>query len=200
MSASAPEERRPVVTPTRIIPPGAPVPLPPGPPGPDDVPPWWSVRPGAPGDAPPPPPATPGPPPAADGPGSSPSVIEVRVTLLPTEPAPEPGLWERLRAQLAGIAPAWKLVGGLVLPLLPIPGVGHSIASVWATCVTDIREGLGAPHGYALALITLTVSARALVGTRALRWVAATTTSLIGLLFGALDPFDLVTITTGVHR
>ncbi|MFF9199977.1 hypothetical protein ACF09L_32700 [Streptomyces sp. NPDC014779] len=187
-------ERR-AVTPSRIIPPG--MPLPDHPPGPGDIPPWRT--PPAPA-APPAPPAGPPerfvflPPPPPPGP------IEVHVRLLPVELPPEPTRWERAWAWVTGIAAPWKICVALGATLLPIPGVGYSVAGVWAYCVGDARETFGVPYGYGLALVPLTITLRVFSKTRALRWFVASTIGLVGLTFGAFRPFDIVTIVTGVTR
>ncbi|MFE6103201.1 hypothetical protein ACFVQ4_25035 [Streptomyces laurentii] len=183
------------ITPTRIIPGGAP--LPGRPPGPDDIPPWRTPPPAPP--APPPPPERivflpPPPPPPLPGP------VEVRVQFLPVEPPPEPTRWERLRDWITSIAGPWKLSAALAAGLIPIPGIGYSLAGIWTYCVSDTRETFGVPHGYGLAIAVLLFTGRAMLRTRALRWITATVVALVGLIFGALDPFDLVTITTGVTR
>ncbi|MFF9197323.1 hypothetical protein ACF09L_19155 [Streptomyces sp. NPDC014779] len=184
---------RPIV-PSRIIPPGAP--LPDHPPGPGDIPPWRTQP------APPAPPAEP-PPPAQFvflPPPPPPGPVEVHVRLLPIELPPEPTRWERAWAWVTGIAAPWKICVALGATLLPIPGVGYSAAGVWAYCVGDARQTFGVPYGYGLALVPLLISARALRRTRALRWLVATAIGTVGLVFGAVDWFDIVTITTGVTR
>jgi hypothetical protein len=181
------------IVPTRIIPAGAP--LPERPPGPGDIPPWRAPA------APPAPPAPPIPPmvmPWPDPPAPGP--IEVHVTFLPVEEPPEPSRGERLWAWITSIAKPWKIVAALLGALLPIPGIGYSLAGVWAYCVSDARTTFGIPYGYGLALVPLLLSARALARTRALRWLVATVIGLTGLVFGAVDWFDIVTITTGVTR
>ncbi|WP_282698027.1 hypothetical protein [Streptomyces sp. CC208A] len=177
------------ITPTHIIPASAA--LPPRPPGPDDIPPWRTPP------APPTPPAVPTPPPPQPGP------IEVHVTLAPAEgpPAPpEPSRWATAWTQLTTIAPVWKLAAAFLAALLPIPGVGYSLAGVWAWCVGDARETFGPQYGYGLATVPFLLAVRALRRTPALRYLTATVIGLIGLVFGALDLFDVVTITTGVTR
>ncbi|MFH8717255.1 hypothetical protein [Streptomyces zaomyceticus] len=182
------------IVPTRIIPAGAP--LPERPPGPGDIPPWRtaSAAPPAPPAPPVPPMAMPWPDPPATGP------IEVRVTFVPAEEPPEPSRGERLWTWLTSIASPWKLAAALLAALLPIPGVGYSAAGIWAWCVADTRDAFSAAHAYGLALVPLLIAVRALRRTHALRFLIATVIGLVGLIFGALDPFDVVTITTGVTR
>ncbi|XUM01244.1 hypothetical protein ACQ86F_31690 [Streptomyces venezuelae ATCC 10712] len=178
------------ITPTRIIPAGAP--LPDRPPAPGDIPPWR--EPVAPPAPPSPPMAMPWPEPPPPGP------IEVVVTFLPAEEPPEPTRGERLWAWLTSIAKPWKIVLALLAALLPIPGVGYSAAGVWAYTVGLARTEVGIPWAYALTGVPLLLAGRLLHRTRALRFLVAAAIALIGLLFGALSPFDLVTITTGVSR
>ncbi|MEU0084917.1 hypothetical protein [Streptomyces sp. NPDC006274] len=84
--------------------------------------------------------------------------------------------------------------------MIPIPGVGHSLGSIWAYCVADARQTFGIAYGYGLGLVPLLLASRAFARTQALRWLTASVVALIGLIGGALDWFDIVTITTGVHR
>lgn len=181
------------ITPSRIIPAG--VPLPDRPPAPGDIPPWRTPP------APPAPPAGPPPerfvflpPPPPSGP------VEVHVRLLPVDLPPEPTRWERAWAWLTGIAKPWQIAAALLASLIPIPGVGYSLAGVWAYCVGDARDTFGVPYGYGLALVPLAITLRALSKTRALRWLVASVIGLVGLVFGAIHPFDIVTIVTGVTR
>ncbi len=180
------------IIPTRIIPAGAP--LPERPPGPGDIPPWRT----APATPPPVPPVTPTVMPWPEPPPLGP--IEVHVTFLPAEEPPEPSRGERLWTWVTSIAAPWKILAALLAALLPIPGVGYSLAGVWAHTVGEARTEVGIPWAYALTTVPLLLAARLLHRTRALRFLIATVIALIGLLFGALDPFDIVTITTGVTR
>ncbi|MFJ3097370.1 hypothetical protein [Streptomyces hydrogenans] len=179
------------INPTRVIPGGTP--LPPRPPGPGDVPPWRTPT------APPAPPAAPEPP-AAVLPLPPSGPIEVHVRLLPVEEPPEQSRRERAWAWITGIAPAWKIIVALLAAMVPIPGVGYSLAGVWAYTVGQARIEVGAPWAYGLGIVPLLLAARALYRTGALRFLIATVIAATGLIFGALDPFDVVTITTGVHR
>uniref|UniRef100_UPI00202ED55C hypothetical protein n=1 Tax=Streptomyces sp. MSC1_001 TaxID=2909263 RepID=UPI00202ED55C len=130
----------------------------------------------------------------------APGPIEVRVTFAPVEEPPEPSRAERLWGWITSIAAPWKILLALLAALLPIPGVGYSLAGVWAYTVGEARTEVGAPWAYALTTVPLLLAARGLQRTRALRFLIATVITLVGLVFGALDPFDLVTITTGVTR
>lgn len=186
---------RPIV-PTRIIPPGAP--LPDRPPGPDDIPPWRAParahsHPAPHPSAHPPKNPHPNPHPAPADPGP----IEVRVTLVPAEvpaPEPEPTRLDRIRA----IAPLWKILAALAGAVVPIPGVGYSISGVWAYCVSETRDTFGAAWGYALALITLSLAGRAVSRTRSLRTLFALAVCLIGVT-GAAHLYDPITALTGAH-
>ncbi|MER8233494.1 hypothetical protein [Streptomyces sp. NPDC094049] len=181
------------IVPTRIIPGGAP--LPDRAPVPGDIPPWRAMA------APPAPPTPPPPPMAMLWPElPPPGPIEVHVHFLPVEEPPEPTRRERLWAWITGIAPPWKITAALVAVLLPIPGVGYSLAGVWAYTVGLARTEVGIPWAYALTGLPLLLGARLVHRTRSLRHLVGTVIFLVGLLFGALDPFDLVTITTGVTR
>ena len=208
---------RPII-PTRIIPAGAP--LPDRPPGPDDIPPWRAPAPAPPHpsahlphSAPHPPHPTPDPPrtrthPAAHPPHpphpsahphfdpAHPSTIEVRLTYEPfyLEPEPEPSLWDRVRT----FAPAWKIAAALAGAVVPIPGVGYSLGSVWAYTVSEGRAEWGAALGYGLALVPVLLAGRAVAGTRSTRALLALAIALVGVT-GAVHLFDPVTAVTGVH-
>ncbi|MGW4028224.1 hypothetical protein ACWEFL_02710 [Streptomyces sp. NPDC004838] len=184
-------ERRPAITPTRIIPAG--VPLPARPPTPDDVPPWRAPAPE--GQSPPPenPPAPPtDPEPEPERPGT----IEVRIAYdpYPITPDPEPSLWDRITR----IAPGWKLLAAVLGAMLPIPGVGYSLATVWAYTVTQARTEFGPGWAYALALTPLALAARAVRRTRSLLALFALVIALIGLT-GAIHWFDPIAALTGVR-
>ncbi|MEV0963282.1 hypothetical protein AB0J25_11950 [Streptomyces sp. NPDC049910] len=176
------------ITPTRIIPAGAPLPA--RPPAPDEAPPWRAPAPPYPGAHPPPPP------PRDDRP---PGPIEVRVTVdlaVPYE-EPEPSLWERFGAWLRQFGRPWQFCLVFAAAVLPIPGVGYSLGTVWAYTVGEARE-VGVAHAYVLALVPLYLAARAVRRTHSLRWLFALAVALIGVT-GAVDWFDPITALTGVH-
>lgn len=132
------------ITPTRIIPAGTP--LPPRGPEPGEVPPWRAAP------APPAPPVPPAPSPAAPPPPPPVQQIfipqgpfEVHVTLQP--PEPEPTRWERFAAWAGQFGRPWQAAGALVLALLPIPGVGYSVATTWASAVSEARGAGGRALG-----------------------------------------------------
>ncbi|WP_228974980.1 hypothetical protein [Streptomyces sp. DH12] len=170
------------ITPTRIIPAGAPLPAQPDP-----------------GGAPPrymPPPAP------APAPAPAPGPVEVRVTVDLAYPyaQPEPTRWERLTTWLGRFGKPWQAVGGLLLAVVPIPWTGHSAASTWAYTVHLARD-IHLGYAYALALIPLAIVVRRILrhgGTVLRLWALAVTA--IGGLTGALHWFDLITFLTGVHR
>ncbi|MFJ3834462.1 hypothetical protein ACIPY6_02975 [Streptomyces sp. NPDC090054] len=171
------------ITPTAIIPPGAPLPAQstpppaPPPPPPPSTPNWWTL-----------PPPTPGP-------------IQVHVTLHPATLPPPPTRWERLAAWLRRFGQPWQAAAALVLAVTPIPGVGvgYSIATTWAY-VVEMGHDIGPWQPYALGCLPF-----ALVATRILRR-GGTVYRLFLLVvtgfgvWGAIDPFDLITLLTGVTR
>lgn len=176
----------------RIIPPGAP--LPDRPPEPDDIPPWRA----APPPPPPPPPAEPAwyqapPPPPGD------IVHRVQVEIVWPQPEPEPTRWQRLTAWLRRFGSPWQAALALAAAVTPIPPTGYSIATTWAYTV-DLGRDIGPWQPYALGCLPF-----ALVVTRILHrggsvrrlFLLVVTTAGV---WGAIDPFDLVTILTGVTR
>lgn len=185
------------ITPTRIIPAGAP--LPNRGPLPGELPPWWEQP--APANEPPSPP---GPPPAvptaaAPDPALLPAPqVHVHV-VVPYEPPPEPTRWQRFAAWLRGYGRPYQIAGALLLTVLPAPGTRYSAMTTAAYATAQARTEWGAPTGYALALVPL---AWACAHTRRHPTIPRLCTVAIALggLLGALDPFDLVTAYTGVHR
>ncbi|MFJ4837154.1 hypothetical protein [Streptomyces sp. NPDC088746] len=182
------------ITPTRIIPAGAP--LPDRGPLPGEMPPWW--KPPTP-PTPPPPPTTPPPPPApAPLPVPAPQV-HVHV-VIPYEEPPEPTRRERLWAWLRTIGRPWQVCGALLLAVVPVPGLGHSAASIWAYGVGEARAEWGAQQGYALAAVPLAWAVlRAVKHGPSLRRLWLGVIGTFGLI-GATDLFDIVTLLTGVTR
>ncbi|MGW6652463.1 hypothetical protein AMK23_26220 [Streptomyces sp. CB02130] len=125
-------------------------------------------------------------------------VVHVHV-VLPYEPEPEPTRWQRLWAWATSIGRPWQICGALALALLPIPGVGYSIATIWASLVTTARTEYGQANAYALALTPLAIAVMRIVrsgGT--LRRLLLLAVSLVGLA-GAINLYDPVTWITGVH-
>ncbi|WP_326768648.1 hypothetical protein OG978_32660 [Streptomyces sp. NBC_01591] len=200
MSADqVPAEERRVVTPTRIIPAdhGIPTarPMPQAPPGTTDLPPWRTAAP-TPAPAVPPPPPPPPPMPAIVVPVPQ-GPIEVLVTLQP--PEHEPTRWQRLTAWLGQFGRPWQAAGALTLALLPIPGVGYSIATTWASAVSGMRAEWGQQAGYALALTPLSWALlRIYYHGGTIRRLLVLAVSVVGMA-GAIHLYDPVTWITGVH-
>ncbi|MFD8687826.1 hypothetical protein [Streptomyces sp. NPDC059651] len=186
------------ITPTRIIPAGAP--LPERPPLPGELPPWWE-RP-VPTAAPPGPPAPP-PPPVVARPAPAPEPLpapQVHVhVVMPYEPEPEPTRRERLWAALRRIGRPWQISGALLLTVLPLPGTGHSTATGWAHAVSQARAEQGQAAGYVLALTPLAIAVmRILTSGGTLGRLLLLAVSLVGLT-GAIHLYDPVTWITGVR-
>ncbi|MDV9194331.1 hypothetical protein [Streptomyces sp. Wh19] len=186
------------ITPTRIIPAGTP--LPERGPEPGEIPPWRTAP------APPVPPAPPMMPPAAPPAAPPPPPVqqifipqgpfEVHVTLQP--PEPEPTRWQRLWAWATSIGRPWQICGALFLASLPAFG-GHSIATLWASCVAEARAEGGQGAGYALALTPLAIAVIRIVrGGGTLPRLLLLAISFTGLA-GAIHIYDPVTWITGVH-
>lgn len=197
-----PAKERRLVTPSRIIPAGTP--LPPRAPEPGEVPPWRAApappTPPAPLAAPPvapqAPPPVPPPPPVQQifipqGP------FEVHVTLQP--PEPEPTWWQHLTAWAGRFGRPWQAASALVLALYPIPKVGYSVATTWASVVSETRDAGGQGAGYALACAPLAWAVLRLYycgGT--IRRLTIFAVSVVGFA-GAIRLYDPVTWITGVH-
>ncbi|MFJ8883627.1 hypothetical protein ACIRJR_09455 [Streptomyces sp. NPDC102402] len=181
---------RPII-PTRIIPAGAP--LPDRGPLPGELPPWWK-----PPTPPVPPPAATPPPAPAPAPLPVP-VPQVHVHLVaPYYEAPEPTRRERLWAWVRTIGRPWQVCGALFLAFLPIVG-GDSVATLWASVVTEARAEGGQSAGYALALTPLAIAViRITTDGGTLKRLLLLAISLVGLA-GAIDLYDPVTWITGVR-
>ncbi|MFF5842138.1 hypothetical protein ACFY74_11795 [Streptomyces massasporeus] len=183
-------EPRPV-TPTRVIPAGAPLPA--RPPEPGEEPPWRT----------PPPPPPPVPPVPAD---PEPRIVEVRhvheviLTSPDPDPEPDPSRWERLGGWLGAYVRPWHAVLALFLAVLPIPGVGYSAATIWHYTVGLGRDSWGIGWGYALGLIPFALAVTTLLrrGGNPLRLFFLTVT-FIGSL-ASLSWYDPVQFLTGVAR
>ncbi|MEV7112358.1 hypothetical protein [Streptomyces anulatus] len=192
--------RKPII-PSMIIPGG--VPLPSGPPPPGAVPPWRAPAPAA--AAPPPPSPTAPPAVAVPAPPPPPAPVHVHHVHVTVQPVPyyepvEPTWWDRTCAWMRSIGRPWQLTLALLAAVVPIPGVGHSAASVWAYTVGETRTEWGATYGYALALAPLAwVVMRTVRHGGTLRRIWAGTVAVIGLI-ASIDLFDIVTLLTGVTR
>ncbi|MGW1463858.1 hypothetical protein ACWCPT_05820 [Streptomyces sp. NPDC002308] len=185
---------RPII-PTRIIPAGAPLPDR----GPllGEIPPWWRTPAPAAPPVPPPPPTTTVPPPApAPAPLPAPQV-HVHV-VLPYEPPPEPTRRQRLWAWVRTIGKPWQLGGAIGLAFLPLLG-GDSIATLWASCVTEARAEAGQGAAYTLACTPLFIAVvRVTTGGGTVLRLLLLAVSIVGLA-GAINLYDPVTWITGVH-
>ncbi|WP_329592149.1 hypothetical protein OG195_27345 [Streptomyces sp. NBC_01362] len=186
------------ITPTRIIPAGSP--LPERGPEPGEIPPWRTAP------APPAPPAPPVMPPAAPPAAPPPPPVqqifipqgpfEVHVTLQP--PEPEPTRWERFTAWVGQFGRPWQICGGVALALLPIPGVGYSVATTWASVVSETRDAGGQGTAYALACTPLAWALlRIYYSGGTIRRLTVLAVALVGLT-GAFHLYDPVTWVTGV--
>ncbi|MFD3749730.1 hypothetical protein ACFWVT_05595 [Streptomyces cyaneofuscatus] len=143
------------------------------------------------------PPAVPA---AAPAPPPSPPTPQVHVHLVaPYYEEPEPTRRERLWAWITSIGRPWQIAAVLVLAFLPIPGIGYSVATIWASFVTEARAEFGQANAYALALTPLAIAVMRIVrGGGTLRRLLLLAISLTGLM-GAIDLYDPVTWITGVH-
>jgi hypothetical protein len=183
------------ITPTRIIPAGAP--LPERPPGPGDLPPWRT---------PPAPPPPPPPPPPAPAP---PQPIEVRhvheVVLVAPEPAPEERapLWSRLWERLV----TWRMVAAVIAALTPW-AQGDSPVGLWSGLLHDARTEASIGAAYVIAAVAIGAAwgldhsacrPHRTTGTLVPRLVPRffLVTALIGSV-GALGWYDPITLLTGV--
>ncbi|MFF2964250.1 hypothetical protein ACFVT1_36405 [Streptomyces sp. NPDC057963] len=197
MSADQPAGERRVVTPTRIIPADHEIPtarpMPQAPPGTTDLPPWRTAAPMPAPAAPPPPP----PPPPVQQIFIPQGPFEVHLTLQP--PEPEPTWWERFTTWAGRFGRPWQICGGVVLALIPIPGVGYSVATTWASAVSETRDAWGQGTAYGLALTPLAWAFLRLYylgGT--IRRLTVLAVSVVGLT-GVFHLYDPVTWVTGVH-
>ncbi|MFD5041979.1 hypothetical protein ACFWNI_33555 [Streptomyces sp. NPDC058377] len=193
---------RPII-PTRVIPAGAP--LPDRGPLPGELPPWHHPTAPAPAPAaaqPPVPPAPRAPAAAPAAPAPAPLVPQIHVHLVaPYFEEPEPTRRERIWAWVRSIGRPWQVCGALALAFVPITGE-HSIATLWASCVTEARAQGGQDAGYALALTPLGLAVIHLIRSTGPRGGLARllllAISLTGLA-GAIDLYDPVTWITGVR-
>ncbi|MFE7954398.1 hypothetical protein [Streptomyces sp. NPDC057413] len=180
-------ESRPV-TPTRIIPAGAPLPA--RPPEPGEAPPWRTPPP------PPPPPAMPDPPPVPPDP--EPRPVEVRhvhemvLTWADTDPEPDPWwarLWDRVFT--------WRMGGAILAALTPWAG-GHSPVGAWADTLHQARTEASVGAAYVIAGVA--VGAAWALDRRTGRWLPRflLVTATVGSL-GVLAWYDPILLLTGVH-
>jgi len=177
----APHDRRPV-TPTRVIPAGAP--LPDRPPEPGEIPPWRT---------PPAPPPVPPPPP--------PAPVEVRhvhvhevVVVTPESEAETPPLWARVWDRMV----TWRMLIAVLTALTPW-AEGRSPVGIWAATLRQARTEASIGAAYVIAGLALAAAwgldrhtSRAVP-----RFLLVT--ALAGS-FGVLDWYDPITALTGVLR
>ncbi|MDX2616126.1 hypothetical protein [Streptomyces stelliscabiei] len=174
------------ITPTRIIPAGAPLPA--RPPAPGETPPW---RP-----PPPTPPAPPALPPSAPWPAAPPpGPIEVRVTVdlvAPAEPEPDSGLLSRLWDWLV----TWRMISAILAALLPW-AAGQSPVGIWSHTVHQARTEAGVGAAYVIAMVAL--AAAWALDRHTGRWLPRflLVTASLGA-FGVLHWWDPFLLLTGV--
>ncbi|MFC5654497.1 hypothetical protein [Streptomyces nogalater] len=190
-----PDQPRPrPITPTRVLPAGAP--LPPRPPEPGEEPPWRT---------PPPPPVVTSPPPPAPPPPPPAEVVVHHhhvheIVQGPVEEERPPRLWERLWDALL----TWRMVAALLAALVPW-AVGRSPVGIWAHTVHQARAEAGILAAYVIAGVAITAawaidhhSSPPGQPSRALpRFFLVV--ALLGAP-GVLDWYDGLTLFTGVHR
>lgn len=170
------------ITPTRIIPAGAPLPA--RPPEPGEAPPW------RPPPTPPAPPAAPPPPPAP---------IEVRhvheILLVVPEPEPErQPLWARLWDRLV----TWRMVAAILAALLPW-AYGQSPVGLWSHTVHQARTEAGVGAAYVIAGVAIAAAWGLDRHTGRVIPRFLLVTALLGA-FGVLDWYDPILFLTGVTR
>lgn len=183
------------IVPSRIIPPGAPLPRArafDAPPGATDLPPWRVAPPPPTPPAPPVPPAAPAPEPPRE------VVVRHTVELVWPEPEPEPTRWQRLWTWATGIARPWQAGLALLGAVVPIPWTGYSAATTWAYTMSEARA-MNVGLGYALAFGAFGLAVHRLIRRRGVWPLWATVVTGIGL-FGAIDLYDPIQILTGVPR
>lgn len=179
------------ITPTRIIPAGAPLPT--RPPQPGELPPWRSQPP-----TPPSPPRQPPPPPVPVPVPPDPGEMVIRhvheVLLVTPEEEPGPRWWERLWDRLV----TWRMLTAILAALLPWAS-GQSPVGIWSHTLHQARTEAGIPAAYIVTLVALT-AAWALdrtTGKTFPRFLLVTAS--LGA-FGVLNWWDPILMLTGVHR
>ncbi|MFW3473636.1 hypothetical protein [Streptomyces microflavus] len=134
------------------------------------------------------------------GPAAAPALVpQIHVHLVaPYYEEPEPTRRARLWAWITSIGRPWQIAAALGLAFAPIPVVGYSVATIWASGVTEARAEYGQANAYALALTPLAIAVMRIVqGGGTLRRLLLLAISLTGLM-GAIDLYDPVTWITGV--
>ncbi|XQE87415.1 hypothetical protein ACN24M_20440 [Streptomyces microflavus] len=139
--------------------------------------------------------------PAVVAPAPPPPLLSYRrstSTWSPRTTRPEPTRRARLWAWITSIGRPWQIAAALGLAFAPIPVVGYSVATIWASGVTEARAEYGQANAYALALTPLAIAVMRIVqGGGTLRRLLLLAISLTGLM-GAIDLYDPVTWITGV--
>lgn len=187
-TVSIPEPRRPV-TPTRIIPAGAPLPA--RAPAPDELPPWRTPPP------PPPPPVTPAPVPRPPDPDPGPMVVrpvhEIVLTSPDPDPVPGPRWWHQVWDRLF----TWRMLAAILAALTPWAG-GRSPVGIWAHTLHQARTeaGIGAAYVIAAVALSATWALDRHTGRVIPRFLLVT--ALLGGL-GVLSWADPILALTGVH-
>ncbi|MGX1221986.1 hypothetical protein [Streptomyces ambofaciens] len=185
-------EPRPV-TPTRIIPAGAPLPA--RPPERGELPPWREKP------APPPPPP-PGPAPVRIDPAPGPVEIhhthEVVLTWADPDPDRDPPLWARVWDWLWEHLVTWRMLAAVLAALVPWV-YGDSPVSLWAGAVHQLRDEAGILAAYVVATGALTTAwfLDRRTGRVVPRFLLVTTA--VGA-FGVFAWWDPILVLTGVAR
>ncbi|MFD5002203.1 hypothetical protein ACFWMV_04775 [Streptomyces mutabilis] len=168
------------VTPTRVIPVGAPLPA--RAPEPGEAPPWRT---------PPPPPPPPAPEPR---PVEVRHVHEIVLTSPEPDPDPDPPLWSRLWDRLI----TWRMIAAILAAITPW-AAGQSPVGLWSHTVHQARTDAGVLAAYVIAGVALTC-AWALdrrTGRVIPRFLLVTAS--LGA-FGVVSWYDPVLFLTGVPR
>jgi len=180
------------ITPSRIIPAGAPLPA--RPPQHEEIPPWRPAP--SPPVAPPPPPPSPAPVPLPPDPDGGMVIRHVHeVLLVVPEPEPEtPRWWERLWDHIV----TWRMVVAILAALLPWAG-GRSPVGIWSHTVHTARTEAGIGAAYVIAAVA--VGAAFALDRHTGRAIprALLVTAMLGA-FGVLNWWDPILMLTGVHR
>ncbi|MCM1972304.1 hypothetical protein [Streptomyces sp. G1] len=174
------------VTPTRIVPAGAP--LPPRPPDPGETPPWWQKPPT------PPPPAPPAPSDPDPGPVEVRHVHHIQLTWQDPDPDPDPDppVWARAWDLIS----AWRNLLAVLAALVPWID-GHSPVGLWSHTLHEARTEAGIAAAYILAAVALAAAwaVDRRTGRAAPRFLLVT--ALLGS-FGVLHWWDPIHLLTGV--
>ena len=179
------------ITPTRVIPAGAPLPR-------------RAPAPQPAAAAPPPPPRPPRPPATATAPQPAPPAaagpvvhhVHHHVLLVPAEPEQPRRSWAWLTSRLH----PWITLGAAFATLVPLNSDGTSCVSAWAHTLTEARDfGIAGAYVLAGSAITLAAVAEHTAHTRG-RQLVARALLVVALLggTGAINLYDPITALTGV--